>query len=226
MMSFTVVLVIVNFLFLCLGALLFIFAAQKGIEIPIVNGAERTDLLFSEIALNSELGIYVAIFFLLGLIAAAYSSADSALTSLTTSVSVDFLNIENRNKEAKERIRKRTHMIMSIVLFFVILILNHTLERSAIFKLIFLAGFTYGPLIGLFFFGIFTKYKVKDKLVPIVALLSVLTTTALWWFSFRGAEGQIADECLFGAYTFGAEIIIINALITFIGLLIISKKYN
>ncbi len=224
MMSFTVVLVLVNFLFLCLGALIYMFAQRKGIEVPMVNDVARTDLLFSEVALNSDLGVLAALFFLLGLIAAAYSSADSALTSLTTSVSVDFLEIENKNEKDKERIRKRTHIVMSAVLFIVILILNKTLERSAIFKLIFLAGFTYGPLIGLYFFGIFTKKKVKDRLVPVVAISSVLLTALLWYLSFRGDDGFEAEKCIFGSYTFGAELIIVNAFLTFLGLFIISHS--
>ncbi len=223
-MSFTVVLVFVNLFFLALGALLYMYAQQNGVEVPIVDGVKRTDLLFSEIALNSGLGISVSIFFLLGLIAAAYSSADSALASLTTSVSIDFLDLEKKSLEDQERLRKRTHLVMSGVLFCVILILNETFDRNAIFLIISLAGFTYGPLIGLYFFGLFTTRLVKDKLVPIICILSVVITAALWYFSFRGIEGQTPETSLFGGYVFGAELIILNAAITLLGLLFISTS--
>ena len=211
-----------NLFFLGLGALLYMYASKTGVEVPVVDGVPRTDLLFSKIALNSGLGMSVAIFFLLGLIAAAYSSADSALASLTTSVSVDFLDIESKPVLEQERVRKRTHIIMSAVLFVVILILDKTFDRSAIFQIIFLAGFTYGPLIGLYFFGLFTKLKVSDSWVPLVCLSSVAITVFLWYTSFRALEGQVAEQCLFGGYRFGAELIIINALLTFIGMLILS----
>ena len=222
MMSFTAVLVFVNLFFLGLGALLYMYASKTGVEVPVVDGVPRTDLLFSKIALNSGLGMSVAIFFLLGLIAAAYSSADSALASLTTSVSVDFLDIGSKSVLDQERVRKRTHIIMSAVLFVVILILDKTFDRSAIFQIIVLAGYTYGPLIGLYFFGLFTKLKVSDSWVPLVCLSSVAITVFLWDTSFRALEGQVAEQCLFGGYRFGAELIIINALLTFIGMLILS----
>lgn len=222
MMSFTAVLVFVNLFFLGLGALLYIYSTKMGISVPVVDGVKRTDLLFSEIALNSGLGISVAVFFLLGLIAAAYSSADSALASLTTSVSVDFLNIESKPVLEQERVRKKTHIVVSAVLFVVILILDKTFDRSAIFQIIFLAGFTYGPLIGLYFFGLFTKLKVNDDGVPLVCLSSVVITFFLWYTSFRALDGQMEEDCMFGGYKFGAELIIINALFTFAGMLLLS----
>jgi len=226
MMSFTAVLVLVNLCFLGLGALLYMYATQQNIDVPVVDGAIRTDLLFSEVALNSGLGISVGVFFLLGLIAAAYSSADSALTSLTTSVSIDFLDIEKQSVEDQERIRKKTHVVMSGVLFLVILLLNASFDRSAIFQIIFLAGFTYGPLIGMYFFGLFTKRALRDDLVPVVCVLSVVLTFFMWFLSNRGKSGLKLDWYWSGDYVFGAELIIINALITFIGLALISTSVS
>merc|ERR1712078_403356 len=116
--------VLVTALFMFLGSLLFTYKDINGIEIPSMNGQVRTDLLFPEIALNSELGIILGISFLLGLIAAAYSSADSALTSLTTSFSIDFLNIETKTIEKQPKIRKVAHLIMSLVLILIIIFLR------------------------------------------------------------------------------------------------------
>ena len=220
MMSFTVVLVLVNFLFLSLGGLLYMYAEKNGISVPKIGEDSRPDLLFSEIALNAKLGLGVAIFFLLGLIAAAYSSADSALTSLTTSVSIDILEIDKKPEPDQVRIRKIIHIVMSVVLFIVILIIDKTLQdKSAIMQLIGFAGFVYGPLIGMYFFGLFTKLKVHDGAVPIVCLLSVIITALLWYYSFRGAEGQTPENSLFGnGYKFGAELIIVNSLVSFLGM--------
>ena len=124
MLVFSVVLVLVTGLFMLLGALLFIYAKREGISIPLMDGAPKTDLLFPEIALNSQLGVGVAVTFILGLIAAAYSSADSALTSLTTSFCVDFLSLENRSEEAQKRVRKKTHIGMSVFSFWLLFYLN------------------------------------------------------------------------------------------------------
>ncbi len=121
MVWFSIVLVFVNFIFLLLGALLFVYANTKGIEVPIVDGAVKTDLLFPEIALNSNLGLPVAIFFMLGLIAAAYSSADSALTALTTSFCIDFLNIEKKELNTQKNTRKKVHIAMSALMVLVII---------------------------------------------------------------------------------------------------------
>ena len=131
------------------------------VAIPLMDGAPKTDLLFPEIALNSGLSKTLAVTFMLGLIAAAYSSADSALTALTTSFCVDFLDIENKPKERQKAIRKRIHIVMSIVLVIVIIIFKYVLSRNVIDSLLTVAGYTYGPLLGLFAFGIFTKWKIN-----------------------------------------------------------------
>jgi len=148
MIVFSIVLVIVTFVFLLLGALLFIYSLKTGVIIPELNGSPNADLLFPEIALNSNLGSVIGITFLLGLIAAAYSSADSALTSLTTSFCVDVINIKNKSQEYQIKIRKIAHLVMSAVLIIVIIIFENYLERSVIDGLLVLAGYTYGPLLG------------------------------------------------------------------------------
>ena len=174
MIIFSIVLVIVTFLFLLLGALLFIYSSKFNIVTPELNGAVNSDLLFPEIALNSGLGNLIGITFLLGLIAAAYSSADSALTSLTTSYCVDFADLKDKSNDYQIKIRKRTHIIMSLVLVIVIIIFKNYLTTSVIDGLLILAGYTYGPLLGLFAFGILTNYKIHDKFVWIVTSLSVI----------------------------------------------------
>ena len=211
--SLGLVLIIVNFIFLVLGALLFIYAEKFGIATPVIDGSVKTDLLFPEIALKGDLGIYIGIFFILGLIAAAYSSADSALTALTTSFCIDFLDIENREKSKQIGIRKKTHIAISIVLIVVIIIFRYVLKENVISNVLQVASYTYGPLLGLFAFGIFTKIPVKDSLVWIVAILSVIITYFLNDYSVQFLNG----------YVFGYELLIVNGLLTFIGLLIIQS---
>ena len=214
MVSFSVILVIVTFVFMLLGALLFIYADKFQISIPVMDGKPKPDLLFPEIALNSGLGMTVAITFILGLIAAAYSSADSALTSLTTSFCVDFLGIEKKAENSRKRIRKATHIGMSLLLIIVVIAFKHILDTNVIDGLLQVASYTYGPLLGLFAFGIFTDYKVKDHYVWIVAVVSVAICYVL---------GKLPPENL-GGYVFGYELLPLNGLITFIGLLLIRKK--
>ena len=214
MIVFSLVLVIVTFLFLLLGALLFIYSTKNNIEIPLLNGIPSTDLLFPEIALNSGLGIVVGITFLLGLIAAAYSSADSALTSLTTSFCIDFLKLENKIENEQKKLRQKVHILMSFTLIIVILIFNKFLNTNVIDGLLTVAGYTYGPLLGLFAFGIFTNYKIKDKFVWIVCLFSVLIVIFI---------GNIPYSSI-GNYKIGYELLPINGLITFIGLILIRRK--
>lgn len=200
-----------NILFMSLGVLLYMFAAHMNIEIP-----ERTDNLFPLIATKGYLQPIVGIFFILGLIAAAYSSADSALTALTTSFSIDILEIEKKkiSQKKKEQIRIYVHIFISVLLGLVIIAfkaLNNESVISALFKF---AGYTYGPLLGLYAFGLFTKYRVNDHLVWLIAILSPLLCIVL---------NQYSEQILFG-YKFGFEILIINGLITFGGLFIIKKK--
>tara|TARA_Y100000758_G_scaffold257473_1_gene194735 strand:+ start:1119 stop:2576 length:1458 start_codon:yes stop_codon:yes gene_type:complete len=214
MIVFSIVLVIVTFLFMVLGALLFIYSKKNNIDIPLMNGIPNPDLLFPEIALNSDLGIIIGVTFLLGLIAAAYSSADSALTSLTTSFCIDFLDLENKPNNVQKKIRKQTHVVMSIVLIIVIIIFKNYLNTNVIDGLLTVAGYTYGPLLGLFAFGIFTNYQINDKYVWIVALCSVLIVLFI---------GNIPSSSL-GNYKIGYELLPLNGLITFLGLILIRRK--
>jgi solute:Na+ symporter, SSS family len=209
MFSFSAVLVFVNLLFLTLGALLFLFAQSKGIAVP-----ERTDYLYPMIALDGHLGQAVGILFILGLVASAYSSADSALTALTTSFSVDILEVEKRSEIAQVRTRKLVHIGISLVMVLVIVIFRAINDDSVIQNVFTVAGFTYGPLLGLYAFGLFLKRKVSDRWVPVICILSpiisyILNTNSAAWFN---------------GFKFGFFILIVNGLLTFTGLWLISRK--
>ena len=214
MLSFSIVLTFVTFLFMLLGALLFIYAKKNNIAIPLLDGKPKTDLLFPEIALNSGLGITLGITFILGLIAAAYSSADSALTSLTTSFCVDILDMTDKTDQEQKSIRKKTHIGMSVLLVVVIIAFKYILNSNVINSLLTVAGYTYGPLLGLFTFGIFTNYKIKDRYVWMVALASVAIVFML---------GNIPADYL-GGYVIGYELLPLNGLFTFLGLMLIRRK--
>jgi len=214
MLLFSLVLTLVTFLFLLLGALLFIYADRFGVKLPLLDGNPKTDLLFPEIALNSGFGLTLGSVFILGLIAAAYSSADSALTSLTTSFCVDILDLKDHSETEKKYIRKKTHINMSILLILVIIAFKYLLNSNVIDSLLTVAGYTYGPLLGLFAFGIFTKYKVKDQWVWCVALTSVALSYAL---------GNSPNELL-GGYIIGYELLPLNGLLTFLGLVLIRRE--
>ncbi|MEQ8624822.1 MAG: sodium:solute symporter [Vicingaceae bacterium] len=201
MFTLSGVLILVNLFFLSLGALLYIYAQKSGIEIP-----ERADDFFPEVALSGQLGIAAAIFFILGLIAAAYSSADSALTALTTSVCIDFLEVDKKPEEQGVRLRKRVHVLMSIVLFVVILLFSLISDESVISSLFKAAGYTYGPLLGLYAFGLIHKYVVKDNYVPILCFVCPIITYIINYNSVT----------LLNGYQFGFEIIILNGLLTYI----------
>ena len=213
MFTMATMVIIVNFFFLSLGALLFIYADKFGLQIPVVEGRTRTDLLFPEIAMNQGLGAALSVTFIIGLIAAAYSSADSALTSLTTSFSVDFLNIQNKPLETQKPLRKKVHIGVSILLVIVVIIFN-SLEGNVVGNLFKFATFTYGPLLGLFTFGILTKRQIIDKYTWIVGLLSIILSFVI----------TSLPESVIGNYQFHWEILPLNGLITFIGLWLISKK--
>ncbi len=202
---FCIILVFANLLFLTLGALLYLYSDFIQFDIP-----NRTDTLFPLLAIN-HMGEFAGIVFILGIIAAAYSSADSALTSLTTSFCIDFLDIEKY--KSKKRVRVVVHIMFSIILFFVILIFNEINDQSVINSIFKAAGYTYGPLLGLFFFGIFTKYNIEDKYSIIVCFISPFLSYLINIYS---------QEILFG-YIFGFEILLLNGLITFMGLYLIRK---
>lgn len=213
MVSFSVVLVFVNFIFLALGALFYLYAAETGLELPLAeNGTIKADRVYATVALHGELGITVGIVFILGLVAAAYSSADSALTSLTTSFCVDVLEIDKDEKAMQERKRKWTHVGMSVVLLLVIVIFKYVLQESVINELLRVAAYTYGPLLGLYAFGIFTKMKPIDMGVPIICIASPILTYFV----------SEMTPYITGGFRFGSELIILNGGFTFLMLWFLS----
>lgn len=226
MVSMAIVLVGVNLVFLTLGSLLYMYAeANMPDVIQAISDKELgSDMLFSSIAMSDAVGPFIGILFLLGLIAAAYSSADSALTSLTTSFSIDFLNLKSKRAAEQERTRRMVHVGMSVVLVLVIILLKYTTDDSAIGLLLKFAGFTYGPLIGMFFFGIIFKRMVRDGLVPLICLVSILLCVFFWYFSVGGPGVPKGEAGILGNYAFGIEMIIVNSVLTFLGLLAFSKK--
>ena len=213
MIVFSFVLVFVTFIFLVLGSILFKYVEINDVQIPDLNGRPNTDLLFPLIAFSGDFGLVLPIIFLIGLVAAAYSSADSALTSLTTSFCVDFLNIEQYNQKKQKKIRVIIHVLMSIILLLTIVVYKNLLSTSVIDSLLIIAGFTYGPLLGLFSFGIFTNHKIQDKYSIIVCILSVIFTSLIFYDPLS----------VFGKYQIGYELLPINGLITFLGLHLIRK---
>jgi SSS family solute:Na+ symporter len=199
----------VNLLFLSLGALLFIFASQFAISLP-----EQSDDLFPLIASQGYLPSVVTVFFILGLVAAAYSSADSALTSLTTSFTVDILNGSRLSEEKLKRMRMMVHIGISLTLLFVILLFRAINNQSVISAVFTVAGYTYGPLLGFYSFGLFTKYKVKDRWVPLVAIASPILCYII----------SSNSEVLLNGYKFGFELLILNGLLTFLGMFLLRKR--
>ncbi len=218
MFTFTGIFVIINIFFLSVGALLYIYAEKNGVSVPtdLITGKPRTDLLFPEIAFH-HLTLIPAIVFLLGLTAATFATTDSALTALTTSFCVDFLGmdkIENIAKPNMVRTRHFVHIGFSLLMFLVIVLFNAINDASVVSMIFKIASYTYGPLLGLYCFGLFMKTKtVHDKLVPFICLLSPAICFLISYNS----------SVLLGSYVIDNELIIINGLITFIGLLLISK---
>ncbi len=204
-------LVPVNLVFLFLGALLIQFAQYKGIAMP-----GSTDDLFPMIATGGYLPQVVGIFFIVGLVAAAYSSADSALTALTTSFTVDILEGERWDERTLSRNRRRVHLGISVMLGIVIMLFRAINDENVISAIFRVAGYTYGPLLGLYAFGLFTRRPVRDRWVPLLAILSPLLTFLLGHFS----------EQLFGGYRFGFELLIVNGAIMFVALLLTSARYT
>src|SRR5690554_4016987 len=208
MFWFTIVLTIVTFFFLVLGLLLTVYAQQHGID-------AHGDKLYPTLSYQNEFGVGVTILFILGLVATAYSSADSALTALTTSFSIDILDIEKKYDEKKQiKIRKWVHIGVSVLLILVIIIFKYVIaDESVISKLFVFAGYTYGPLLGLYACGLFTKWKIKDKWVPVVAVLTLFI-------------GYFISELslVYINFEFGFFILILNGLLTFLGLRLIREN--
>ena len=186
------------------------YAQTKGITV------HHTDELFPTIAIKG-LGAVTGVIFLIGLVSAAYPSADGALTSLTTSFCIDFLNLEKNTTltEAKKRnIRYRVHLSIAAIFFIVILLFQLIYDEAIIKKLFTIAGYTYGPLLGFYSFGLFTNWKVNDKWVPVIAVLSPAICYVL----------SLNSEKWFWGYKISFELLILNGLLTFLGLVLLRKK--
>jgi solute:Na+ symporter, SSS family len=208
--AFSIIVVFVNMLFLALGALLYIYASSKNIAIP-----ERGDELFPFLAFN-HLGAFAGLVFVIGLTAATFNSADSVLTTLTTSFYIDFLGKETDDAQDHKRLRILIHIGFAVFLFLVVLMFGLFNDQSMIFTVMDIAAITYGPLLGLFAFGILTKRLPADKLVPVISLISAGFCCFLY-LSTKSKAGWL------NGYAIGQELLIINGLITFIGLWLISK---
>ena len=222
MTSFSVVLILVNLGFLGLGALLYMYSASTGVGLGVAG-----DVLFPTIAMDPSTGLIIGVLFFIGLIAAAYSSADSALTALTTSFSIDILRLDKRTDIDVEKARKKEHLLVSMVMLLVIIVLKYTTSDNAIDNIMLFAGFTYGPLIGLFFFGILTKHQLRDVWVPVVCVLSAILTILLRHYSAGGPGVNGAESGILGSYRIGYELIVFNSVITYLLLFFIrTKKLN
>jgi SSS family transporter len=209
MFWFTIILVIVNILFLSLGIMLYLYAETKGITLPT-----KSDELFPLLA-TQHFSAFAGIVFVLGIIAAAYSSADSTLTALTTSFCIDFLEIDRRYPaDQRVKVRQRVHVAFSLVMVLAILMFYWINDQSVINSVFIIAGYTYGPLLGLYAFGLFTTWQVKDKWVPLLAISAPVLTFLIT---------QNSERFLWG-YKFGFEALILNGLLMFLGLVLIRKK--
>ena len=203
MCSYGVLFVPVNFLFLALGILLLLLYQQLGLDLPA-----KGDALLAQIVLDGTLGQACLVFFTLGVVASAFSSADSALTALTTSFCIDLLH-----REKDEHIRKQVHLGL-LVAFVIVTLVFHWLGSGSVMDLIYtLVSYTYGPLLGLFAFGMFTKRHLRERLVPYVVIASPVIC-------------YVIDAVVHSAtgYQFGYEMLMLNGLLTFVGLYWISKS--
>ena len=195
-----------NYLFLALGILLLLFASKYNIVLP-----HKTDEILPMLA-SEYLGLPVLIFFTIGIVAASFSNADSALTSLTTTVCIDLLNVKEDNKKTK-RTRILVHTLVSLVFLVAILLINHIGQSNILDTIYKAASYTYGPLLGMFFFGLFTKIQLRDRWVPIVCILAPMISYALEKWLLASFSYQV-----------GYEILLINGVFTLIGLCLISNR--
>ena len=197
-----------NFLFLCLGILLIALAGQMHLELPAMN-----DDILPMFATQGYLGQSVLVLFTIGIIAAAFSNSDTALTAMTTSVCIDLLNTDKDTEETARRKRKKVHLSLSILLAFFICLVEMLNNKSVIDAIYIIASYTYGPLLGMFAFGLFTRRRTKDRLVPLIAIASQVLCYALdWWINKETG------------YKFGYELLMLNGTLTFAGLMLMSKK--
>jgi Na+/proline symporter len=233
MLTLSTVLLVVNFLFLLMGGLLYLYAAKTG-------SAVKGDDLFPSVALGGTLSAGISVIFIIGLISALFPSADGALTALTSSFCIDILGLKKRddlNEAQKKRKRLTVHLIFAIIFFLLVMLFKWIDDKSIIDVILKVAGYTYGPLLGLFAFGILTHRKINDKYALIICLLSPLLILGIdlvnnpdWFVKRFGLSDNTAaslkslSESIFHGFKFGIEILIINGLVTFLGLFLISKK--
>lgn len=210
MFVFTIVMVVTNILFMSLGVMLYLYMQQTGIEVPA-----KTDLVYPTLALQ-HFAPMVGIFFILGITAATYASSDSALAALTTAFCIDFLNFEKSDESESLKKKKRTivHLGFSLLLLIIILIFKQLNNQAILSALFVAAGYTYGPLLGLFSFGILTKRQIRDNWVILVCVAAPVMTYILDKYSVQ----------LFAGFTFGFLVLLLNGLLTFLGLLLISRR--
>lgn len=209
-LSFSLAFIPVNFIFLCLGVLFCIYMDAFHIPVPT-----KTDGIYPLLATH-YLPAATGIFFMLGVIAAAFSSANSALIAMTTSFTVDICNIRQRPETRQKQIRFYTHLCNALLLAAVILAFNSFNNESVVYAIFKFAGYTYGPLLGLFFIGILFRFRVHDKAIPYLAAFSILSTVAIDRYS----------EYLLNGYRFGFEILLVNGFITVLGLLLLKKRHS
>jgi len=230
--TFTFILVVVNFLFLFMGGLLYLYGSSLGINVP-------ADDLFPTVALH-HMGKIIPIIFVIGLISALFPSADGALTALTSSFCIDMLGMKRRDdwdEKRKRSIRLTVHFIFALVFFLMVMGFKWIDNKSIIDVILKVAGFTYGPLLGLFAFGMLTKKSINDKLALYVCIASPLIIWGIdfinnieWYQRQFKLEGNWIDNVknlsqnIFGKFKIGYELLIYNGLLTFLGLLFISKK--
>ncbi|MFZ8836243.1 MAG: sodium:solute symporter [Flavobacteriales bacterium] len=205
--TLAITLVFINLLFLSLGVLLYTWTQKQGIEVA------QSDSLFPTVALGGTLGFGIALMFLIGLLASAFSSADSAMTALTTSICIDVLKVEERQEKESVSLRKKVHVGVALALFGVILIFSEVNDTSVVKAIFTAANYTYGPILGLFCFGLLTKKTPIDRAIPVVGILSPLAC--------YGLESALV-HCF--DFSFGFALLPVNGIITFIGLLLISRK--
>ena len=218
MYSFTTVLVFTNFLFLILGGALYAYSEAKGIALPTAEGGKViTDHVFPTLALDN-FGTVAGIFFLLGITASSYASADSALAALTTGFCIDFLNFHQREEKQRQFLKLLVHIGFSILFLVIILATKWYVDEhpgtDLIGLILTIAGYTYGPLLGLFSFGIFSKRKLREWFVPVVCLVVPILCFVI----------NKNSEIWFSGYKFGNELLILNGILTYLGLSLISKK--
>ena len=215
---FSIVMVIVNIFFLSLGVLLYQYYAHSLIDLPMnaETGKVITDKVFPNLALN-HLGIFAGLIFIIGLTAATFSSADSVLTTLTTSTYIDMLEYDRNtvlSEEQKSKRRTYIHIGFAVILWLVIIVFDILNQRAIIDTILMLAGYTYGPLLGLFIIGLFTKQTLNDKLVPVICVVAPIITYVLANYVIKTMT----------AYEIGNELILINAGITMLGLMFTRKR--